>query len=178
MKKVILFLKKEILELIPPTIFFYIAFSVPALMRNLAANQYGIILGEYDSTLLAALIVAKSILIVDMMSFAKKVGRKYLIVNVIWKIFLNMTVIVFFSALEKYIPLISEYGSISEAGRYFADQIVWSRFWNAMIIHVLFLTIYGSTVAMINKMGRRSFINLLLGPTDGINEKAKEIQRF
>lgn len=167
MKKVLLFLKKEILELIPPTIFFYIAFSVQSLMRNLAADQYNITLMEYASTFIAALIVAKSILIVDMLPFARKVGSKHLIVNVIWKIFLNITVVMLFRGLEKFIPMISESGGLAEAGRQTIENFIWPQFWLTLIVHILFLVIYGNVTALIHVLGRKRFFHLLMGPIDG-----------
>lgn len=106
-----------------------------------------------------------------MLPFAQTVGKKHLIVNVLWKILLNLSVIILFRALEKYIPMISEFRGLTEAGRQFAKEIVWPLALNTLIVHILFLIIYNNAVAMIHVLGSKNFIRIITGPTDSFSDE-------
>ena len=58
MKKTLLFLKKEILELLPPTIFFFLVFQVIAFARSLLVKEYGLTLAATTSAIIGAIIVS------------------------------------------------------------------------------------------------------------------------
>jgi len=65
MKKALIFLKHEFLEMLPLTIFFFVVFHILAFIRMLMAKQYGITISSSTAATIGALIVGKSILIVD-----------------------------------------------------------------------------------------------------------------
>jgi hypothetical protein len=58
MSKILPFFKKEIRELIPTTIFFFITFHIIAFSRALMLEQYGIKLSAFGTATVGALIVA------------------------------------------------------------------------------------------------------------------------
>jgi hypothetical protein len=72
MEKIFRTIKHEFLELVPPTIFFFISFCLLILTQNLISRQYGIPLASFVNAVVGALIVGKVVLIVDHFSFVNK----------------------------------------------------------------------------------------------------------
>ena len=65
-------IKKEVQEVIPPTIFFLIAFHILALFRSLMLRQYGIEISTVAGATVAALVVAKVVLLTDLLPFVNR----------------------------------------------------------------------------------------------------------
>ena len=99
MKKVLLFLKKEFLEMLPPTVFFFVAFHIVAFARSLLAEQFGITVSSSVAATIGALIVGKAILIADPLPLSNWFGHKRLIYNVVWKVFLYSIIILLFHTI-------------------------------------------------------------------------------
>ena len=85
MKRIWQFLKQELFELLPPTIFFFIAIGLLVLTKRLILQQYGIGFSDFAAVLIGALIVGKVVLIADALPFINKFPEKPLIYNVVWK---------------------------------------------------------------------------------------------
>ena len=94
MGKILKTIKHEALELVPPTVFFFISFCLLILTQNLISRQYGIPRMSFVGAAVGALIVAKVVLIVDHFSLVNRFPQKPLVYNVVWK-----TSIYFFWAL-------------------------------------------------------------------------------
>jgi hypothetical protein len=165
-KKVLLFLKKEILEFIPPFIFFFIAFHLTSLIIGLAVAELGYTIKATISAGINALIVGKSILIVDSLPAVRKLGRKRLINMIIWKSLFNIVVVFLFEIIEKLIHLISKHGSLSTALNNFADEVNWPHFWNVVIILSIFVVIYTSTTTLIEAIGKTEFRKFLFAEVE------------
>jgi hypothetical protein len=75
-------LKHEIAEVIPPTVFFFIAFQVIAFTRALMLEQYGIRVSTFVTASIAALVVAKVVLLADLLPFLNRFPEKPLVYNV------------------------------------------------------------------------------------------------
>ena len=65
MQKILRAIKRELLEIIPPTIFFFVAFNVITYTKKLMLEQYGIKFSGFVTATVGALIVAKVVLIAD-----------------------------------------------------------------------------------------------------------------
>ena len=85
MQKILRTIKRELLEIIPPTIFFFVAFNVITFTKGLMLEQYGIKFSGFVTATVGALIVAKVVLIADRIPFINKYPDKPLIYNVVWK---------------------------------------------------------------------------------------------
>ena len=86
--KVTAWLKEEIIEVIPPAIFFFITFHIIAITRALMLEHYDIKVTTAASATIAALVVAKVVLIADMLPFINRFPEKPLIYNTVWKTFI------------------------------------------------------------------------------------------
>ena len=163
MNKAITFIKKEFLEMLLPTIFFFVVFHVVLFTRALMAKEYGLSMTSSAAALIGALIVGKSILIADALPFVNLFSRRRLIFNIAWRTCLYLSFVVFFQFLEELIPMISKYGSISTASEHFVEEMKWHQFWATNILFVLFLIFYNFATAAVEVIGRNELIETFFG---------------
>jgi hypothetical protein len=78
-------LKHEILEAVPPFVYFFIAFHLVAVIRALMQQEYGIQPGTVMNATIAALIVAKVVLLADLVPVVNRFPDKPLVYNIVWK---------------------------------------------------------------------------------------------
>jgi hypothetical protein len=169
MNKTLSFLKKEILELLPPTVFFFLVFQVIAFVRSLLAKEFEVNLPSTTSAFIGALIVGKSILLVDALPILRWFRQTRFIYTILWRIFFYLLIVVLFQFIEDLIPLISKFGSLSSAiGRYF-EKMNWDHFLAIHIILLLFVIIYALISGVIEAVGRKEFVKIFFGKDDKIN---------
>ena len=65
-------LKHELLEAVPPFIFFFLAFHLIALTRALLQEQYTLEMGAVMNATIGALVVAKVVLLADLLPFVNR----------------------------------------------------------------------------------------------------------
>src|SRR2546423_14981164 len=85
MSKLSTTLKKEFFELLPPTIFFFVALHIVAFVRVLMLKGTGISPLSTMSIAVAALILGKAVLIADLLPIINRFPNKPLIYNDAWK---------------------------------------------------------------------------------------------
>ena len=76
--------KHEIREAIPPAIFFLISFHIIVLSRALMLREYGVQVSALAGATVGALLVAKVVLVADMLPIINRFPEKPLIYNVLW----------------------------------------------------------------------------------------------
>ena len=156
-------LKHEIVEAIPPAIFFFIAFQVIAFTHALNQGETGVALSTFISATIAALVVAKVVLIVDLVPFVNQFPEKPLIYNVTWKTTIYVVAALIVRILEELIPLIGPAGGVEPAFGKLLDDVVWHHFW---AIHILLLTLfafYCSLREIGRIIGRKEFLQMFFG---------------
>ena len=156
-------MKHELLLVIPPTVFFFITFSLLALTQRLIMREYHVPLTGIGSALVGALIVGKVVLVVDNFRFVNRFPDKPLIYNVIWKtgIYLIATMLVRY--LEHLTPFLSQYRNFAEAHGHLMTEVVWPHFWLVqMWLSVLFF-VYCSLRELVRVIGRREFALMFIG---------------
>lgn len=158
MKKVLIFLKGEFLEMLPPTIFFFVVFHIILFTRALMANHYGITIASSGSATILALVVGKSILIAGALPLFNWFRQNRSIYNVAWRMFLYVNIVLVLQFSEELIPIISKYGSISTASKHLIEEIKWPRFWSTQIILIVFLFVYCLATEVIGAIGRNEFL--------------------
>ncbi|HLV38205.1 hypothetical protein [Xanthomarina sp.] len=163
MNKTFKFLKKEFLEMLPPTIFFLVVFHILFFVRSLIANEYGISATSSLVATIGALIVGKAVLIADHLKLVRLFEEKNLIYNVLWKVLIYSIMISVFRYLEEAIPLIYKHESLGSANQHLLEEIKWTRFWIIQIFLMVFLLIYVSFSELIKLIGKEKFKALVLG---------------
>src|SRR5216117_2477367 len=103
-------LKEEILELIPPTIYFFVALHIVAFVRVLMLEKTGIAPSSSISIGVAALILGKAVLIADMLPLINRFPHKPLIYNIAWKTVIYLLLSAVIHYLERLIDFWRETG--------------------------------------------------------------------
>ena len=163
MSKILSFFKKEIRELIPTAIFFFITFHIIAFSRALMLEQYGIKLSASGTATVGALIVAKVILIFNKLSFVNMFSDKPLLYSIIWKTFIFSLFTLLFRCVEELIPLVSKYGSLPSASQHLIHEVVWPHFWSLQIVLLVALLLFCSAVELIREIGAVMIKEIFLG---------------
>ena len=78
-------LRDELLKMVPPFLFFLVTFHAIALTRSMTLEHYSIDGATAFTATFAALIVAKAVLLADLMPFINRFPDKPLIYNTLWK---------------------------------------------------------------------------------------------
>lgn len=163
MSKALDFLKKEFLEMLPPTIFFFATFETVVFFRYLMESPAGFTLTTTSAAVIGALILGKSILIADALPLFNWFRNRRLVFNVLWRIALYMFVVLLFQVLEELIPLARKYGGISSGFERLSEEVHWPRFVATHIILAVFLTFYSVATAMIDVIGKERFFEAFFG---------------
>jgi hypothetical protein len=156
-------LKREVVEAIPPAVFFFVAFQVIALTRALMLEQYGIRASTFVAATIAALIVAKVVLIADLLPFVNRFPEKPLIYNVVWKTVIYMVAALLVRYLEHLIPFIREHGDLALANRHLLDEVVWPHFWFVQIWLLVLFLMYTTLREFVRVVGRERVLQMFFG---------------
>jgi hypothetical protein len=156
-------LKHEFLDILPVAVFFFSAFQLIAFTRDLMLEQHGIHVSTLATAAIAALIVAKVVVVVDLLPFINRFPQKPLIYNVLWKTAIYFLATFVFRYLELFLPLFFKYGSFPQANSQLLDELVWPRFWYVQIwLAVLFL-MYSAIRELIRVLGRDRMVRMFFG---------------
>jgi hypothetical protein len=156
-------LKHFIRELIPPVIFFFVAFQLLALTRALMLRQYGIEVTTFMAATIGALVTAKVVVLADLLPFINRFPGRPLICNIAWK-----TTIYFLAAfgvryLEEFIHFYRAHRTVLGANRHLLDEVVWPHFWAIQLWLTVLLLIYCTMDELTRSLGRDRVRELFLG---------------
>ena len=127
------FLKREFLELLPPTIFFFIAIGLLMLTKRLMLQQYHIGFSDFAAVVIGALVIGKVVLIVDCFKFVNRYPDRPLIYNVLWKTTVYLIAATCCADRWKRLSRNLLHGSVAETFQHLREGIVWPHFW---VIHL------------------------------------------
>lgn len=163
MRGILVKIKHEVLEVIPPTVFFFVAIGLLILTKRLMLQQYGIEFADFGAAIVGALIVGKVVLIADHLPFINKFPNKPLIYNVIWKTIVYVLAAFIVRLGEHLIPLILKYASFREATVHLVDDVIWPHFWIIYIWLSVLLFVYCSLRELIQVIGKDQVLRLFFG---------------
>lgn len=163
MTKLLTTLKHEFCEIIPPTIFFFIAFSLLMATQRLIQREYDIPLSGFGMAFIGALLVGKVVLIVDTFPFVNKFPGKPLLYNVAWKTLIYFIAAFILRYAEHIIPLLRKHKDFMEANRYLVEEIVWPHFWLIMMWLTVLFFVYCSMRELVRAIGREKVIKMFIG---------------
>ncbi len=164
MHSTLAFLKKELLELLPPMLFFLLVFQLLGVVRSILEEQYDITAISTASVVISALVVAKSILLANATKVLHWFSKRRLVYNLLWRITLYLLIIMLFQYLEELLPLWSKTGSLAAAHHHIVDNIHWPHFWVSHIVLLIFVTFYALGVELINAVGPHQALALFIKP--------------
>lgn len=160
MSKLIHKLKHELRELLPVMLFFFIAFQLLALTQRLMLKEYGIRASTFLAATIMALVVAKVVVLSDLLPLVNRFPEKPLTYNVVWK-----TVIYFVASLAvRYVEHLIEFWrkspSFEAANRRMVAEIVWPHFWAVQLWLLILLLVYCAFRELVRALGREKIIRM------------------
>ena len=163
MSNIVLKLKHELLKIIPATVFFFVAFQLLALTNALILEQYGIQVSTFINASIAALVVAKVVLIVDMLPFVNRYPHKPLIYNIMWKTLIYVLAALAVRYIEHLLPFIERYDSLLLAHQHLLEKVIWAHFWVIQIWLLVYFLMFCTLRELIRALGRDKISALFLG---------------
>jgi phosphate/sulfate permease len=100
--------KEEFLAMIPPTIFFFLALGLVAVVRVLMLKGTGIPVSTPIQVAVGALILGKAVLIADMLPVINRCPDKPLAYNVVWKTVIYVLAALVIHYLERLVDFWKE----------------------------------------------------------------------
>lgn len=162
MLKVFKLLKHEFLEVLPPMIFFLIAFMLILATQRLILREYNLPLTGVGAAVVGALIVGKVVLIADKFRFVNKFPDKPLLYNVVWKTTIYMGATFLVRYIEHLAPLWKKHGTFIEANRAMFEEIVWPHFWLLMMWLAVLFFVYCALRELVRAIGKEKVVQLFI----------------
>jgi hypothetical protein len=156
--------KKEFFELIPPTLFFFVALHIVALIRALMAKGSGIPLSTTASVAIAALILGKAVLIADMLPIINRFPRRPLIYNVSWKALMYLVVAGLIHYVERLIDFARQAGGLVAGNEKLLTEMVWPHFWAIQILLLVLISMYCTIDELVRVIGKERILKIFFGP--------------
>jgi len=163
MQKIFSTIKHEFLQVLPPTIFFFVAFNVISVTKALMLRELGIDFSGFAAATVGALLVGKVVLVADKIPVVNKFPEKPLIYNVVWKTMIYMVAVFIVRYVEHMIPFIREFGSLVVAHQHLMDEVIWSRFWSIQIWLLVLFFVYSSLHELVHFIGRKEVVAMFFG---------------
>ena len=157
-------IKEEFLEMLPPTIFFFVALHIVALVRTLMVKATGISPLTTVSVAIAALVLGKAVLIADMLPWINRYPEKPLIYNVAWKTLIYTLVSAVIHYLEHLYDFAREAGGIAAGNEKLLATIIWPHFWAIQIILFALILVYCMVRELVRVIGKQKMLRTFFGP--------------
>ena len=164
MTKLSITLKKELFELLPPTIFFFVALHIVAFVRVLMLKGTGLASSSSISIAVAALILGKAVLIADMLPLINRFPNKPLIYNVAWKTVIYLLLSAVIHYLERLIDFWRQTGGFVAGNQKLLSEIIWPHFWAIQIILFVLIAAYCMVHELVRVIGREKVLRIFFGP--------------
>jgi hypothetical protein len=163
MRKLATKLKEEFEAMLPPTIFFFVALHLVALIRVLMVKGTSLPVSSSLQVTLAALLLGKAVLIADMLPFINRYPDKPLAYNVAWKTVIYVLVSMLIHYLEHLVDFWRQTGSLVAGNRKLFAEIVWPHFWAIQLILVMLILMYCTMHELVRVIGRDKVLEIFFG---------------
>jgi len=164
MHKAFVALKEELLKVLPPTIFFFVALHIVAVVRTLMAEGTGYTPLSTMSILVAALILGKAVLIADLLPAINLYPHKPLAHNVAWKTLIYWLIAGAIHYLERLYEFARAAGNIVAGNEKLLAEMVWPHFWAVQIILVVLILMYCTGRELVRLIGGSTVLRIFFGP--------------
>lgn len=157
-------IKEEFLEVLPPTIYFFVILHIIAYIRVLMNKDTGLPLPVVGSITVAALVMGKSVAVADLMPFINRFPEKPLIWNVCWKTTIYFFVALVVHYLERLYEFWKEAPSLPAANQKLFAEIIWPHFWAIQILLALLIVMYCTMRELVRVIGANKMKAIFFGP--------------
>jgi hypothetical protein len=156
-------LQEKFRELLPPTIFFFIALHLISLMRLLMLSGTGLAVSTPLQVTVADLILGKAVLVADLLPFINRYPDKPLIYNVAWKTTIYVLVAMLVHYLERLAEFWKKAGSLVAGNQKLLAEIIWPHFWATQILLVVLILMYCTMHELVRVIGRDKVLEIFFG---------------
>ncbi len=130
----------QVKHLVPPTIFFLVGFNLILFTRWMTLQEHGIPFTNFFAATLAALLVAKAVLVVDNLRFMSRFDGAPLIQPILFKSAIYWVFVFVFRLAEGLLHFLGDGGALGDFPTFLIAQFSWPRFLAIQIwLMVLFL---------------------------------------
>ena len=157
-------IKEEFFALLPPTVFFFIALHIVALVRVLTLKGTGLAPMTSVSVGLAALVLGKSVLISDLLPVINRFPHRPLIYNVAWKTAIYMLVSTIIHYLEHLVEFWRKTGGFVSGNEKLLATIIWPHFWAIQILLFVLILMYCTMHELVRVIGKQKVMRIFFGP--------------
>jgi hypothetical protein len=162
-------LHREFASLWPVFLFFLVAFLLQLLIIKLAVGQFSIPLAAFSKALVAALLAAKAVLILDETPLARKLERYRRIIAVAVKTLLYGLGTLLLGYIERVLEALHRVGTIDGAVREVIEQANLYRFLAWVVGISLIFAIYFVWSEINERMGEGALWSLFFHPPEIAN---------
>jgi hypothetical protein len=157
-------IREELLEILPPTIFFFVALHLVAFIRVLMLEGTGLAPTTSVSITVAALILGKAVVIADLLPFINRFPEKPLAYNVAWKTAIYLVVAGLVHYLERLVDFWREAGGLVAGNEKLLAEIVWPHFWAIQIFLFVLILMYCTLHEFARVIGGDKVKRMFFGP--------------
>jgi hypothetical protein len=156
--------KEELVAMVPPTIFFFVALHIVALIRVLMLKGTGLAPVTSVSVAVAALILGKAVLIADMLPIINRYPDRPLIYNVAWKTLIYWVMAALIHYLERLVDFWRQAGGLVAGNEKLLAEMVWPHFWAIQIILLVLILMYCTMHEIARVIGGDKVRQMFFGP--------------
>ena len=156
------FLLREFLEILPPTIFFFVGFNLIVLTTNLILANYGARFASFIIATASALIVAKALLVANALPVIRRYDRAPLIRPILFKTVFYSVAVFIVRLIEHWIEY--RFSKQYAFGGFFQHEVAifsWDRFIAIQIWIVVLFLIYVTASELNHLFGEGELSHLL-----------------
>jgi hypothetical protein len=157
-------LKEEFLALLPPTIYFFVALHIVALVRVLMLKGTGLSPMTSTSVAVAALILGKAVLLADMVPLINRFPDRPLIYNITWKTLIYLVKASLIHYLERLVEFWKQAGGPVAGNEKMLAEIVWPHFWAVQILLFVLIVAYCTMHELVRAIGSEKARRVFFGP--------------
>ena len=119
---------REWLEMLPPTIFFFVGFNFIVLTTNLLVAQYLVAVSNFMLATVAALVVGKAVLVANKISLLRRYDRAPLIQPILFKTAFYWVIVFLARLLERFVHFALDGNPPGDFPSYLVTTFSWHRF--------------------------------------------------
>ncbi|HZS17332.1 MAG TPA: hypothetical protein VFA51_05300 [Candidatus Udaeobacter sp.] len=164
MHKILEKIKQEFFAILPPTIFFFVAFHIVTFIRVLIARGTHFEPLSTMSIAIASLILGKAVLIADMLPAINRYPNRPLAYNIVWKTVIYLLIATVIHYVERLIDFSRQAGGIVEGSEKQLAEMIWPHFWAVEIILFLLILVYCTMRELERVIGKEKMLRLFFGP--------------
>ena len=133
-------------EVLPPTSFFFIGFTLIAWTKRMILQEHGIEFGGFLTAVVAALLVGKAVLVTDHMPFMRRFDGAPLIQPILFKAAIYWVCVFVVRLGEWLLHFLREGGTLAGAPQHLVQSFSWPRFLTIqvwlMVLFLIYVTIH------------------------------------